>query len=393
MEMRNSKTNGRLHLCFWLAIAAILMASACKKAENSVPADSVGGNGEPFCDSVCLYRPGDYGSANWRIPAIICLDDGTLLAINDKRKYNETDLPEDIDIVCRRSTDKGATWSEPQTIVQGTGYKHGYGDPAVVQCQNGDVVCVFVGGNGLWASTEADPQHSYVCRSTDRGLTWSQPEDITARLWGSQSINTATRNYKSSFFGSGNGLRLKRGHHAGRIMFAAAMCRKNENKLDNFVVYSDDNGQTWNVSAKAFTGGDEAKLMELADGSLLISVRRSGARGHNRSTDGGETWGQQGLWHEMTVNACNGDMLRLDDTTILHSVPNSMQRENVSIFTSNDEGQTWKSPVLMCAGPSVYSSMTLLSDGTIGFYAEKNPSGACELWYYRFNRSWLVGRQ
>ena len=85
----------------------------------------------------------------------------------------------------------------------------------------------------------------------------------------------------------------------------------------------------------------------------------------------------------MTVNACNCDMLRLNDTTLLHSVPNSMQRENVSIFTCNDEGRTWKSPVLVCAGPSVYSSMTLLPDGTIGFYVEKNPSGACELWYYR----------
>ncbi len=139
----------------------------------------------------------------------------------------------------------------------------------------------------------------------------------------------------------------------------------------------------------AFQAGDEAKLMELNDGSILISVRRSGARGYNHSTDGGETWGQQGLWNEMTVNACNGDMLRLDDTTLLHSIPNSMQRENVSIFSSNDEGRTWGSPVLVCAGPSVYSSMTLLKDGTIGFYAEKNPGGACELWYYRFNRAWL----
>ena len=87
----------------------------------------------PFCDSLCLYRPGDYGSANWRIPALLCLGDGTLLAVNDKRKYNEGDLPEDIDIVCRRSTDNGRTWSEPQTLVEGTGYRQGYGDAALVE--------------------------------------------------------------------------------------------------------------------------------------------------------------------------------------------------------------------------------------------------------------------
>ena len=370
-----------------IPLLAALALAACHKPAAPEPAAPE--PQEPFCDSLRLYAPGDYGSANWRIPAIICLDDGTLLAINDRRKNNENDLPEDIDIVVRRSTDRGVSWSDTLTMARGTGYKHGFGDPAVVQCQNGDVVCVFVGGNGLFASTEGDPIGSYVCRSTDRGLTWSGPENITARLWGSQSVSNATRNYRASFFASGNGLRLKRGPHAGRIMFAAAMCRKSSNKLDNFVVYSDDNGHTWQVSGRAFAEGDEAKLMELADGRVLISVRRSGERGYNLSTDGGATWGTQGTWSEMTVTACNGEMLRLDDTTLLHSIPNSMQRENVSIFTSHDEGRSWHDPVLMCAGPSVYSSMTLLDDGTIALYAEKNPTGQCELWYYRFNQAWL----
>lgn len=344
---------------------------------------------EPFVTSQRLYAPGDYGSTNWRIPALLCLDDGTLLAVNDKRKYNESDLPEDIDIVYRRSSDGGLTWSEPQTFVQGTGYKHGYGDPALVQCENGDVLCFFVGGNGLWSSTESDPQRSYVCRSTDHGLSWGEPEDITAQLWGSQATNPVCRNYKASFFASGNALCLKQGPHKGRVMVAAAMCRKNAQKLDNFVVYSDDNGYTWNVSERAFAGGDEAKLMELRDGTILISVRQSGPRGCNRSTDGGQTWGTQGTWPEMSVNACNGDILRVNDTTLLHSLPNSMNRENVSIFTSNDEGLTWHSPVTLFDGPSVYSSLTLMPDGSIAAYIEQNPSGACGLWFYRFNLAWL----
>lgn len=343
----------------------------------------------PFCDSVCLYRMGDYGSQYWRIPALLCLDDGTLLAVNDKRKYSYRDLPEDIDIVFRRSSDRGRTWSEPQTLVEGKGYKQGYGDAALVQCANGDVLCLFVGGNGLWASSVSDPQRSYLCRSTDRGLTWSEPEDITDLLWGSQAANPLCRNYKASFFGSGNGLRLRKGEHAGRVMFAAAMVRNNAQKLDNFVVYSDDNGHTWNVSDKAFVAGDEAKLMELGDGTVLISVRQSGPRGCNRSSDGGQSWGAQSSWPEMTANACNGDMLRLDDTTLLHSLPNSMNRENVSLFTSNDEGRSWHSPKLLVEGPSVYSSLTLLPDGTVGCFVEKGPDSGCELWFYRFNRAWL----
>ena len=135
-------------------------------------------------------------------------------------------------------------------------------------------------------------------------------------------------------------------------MVAAAMCRKSAQKLDNFVVYSDDNGHTWHVSDRAFSVGDEAKLMELRDGTILISVRQNGPRGCNHSSDGGQTWGTQSTWPEMTAN-------------------------------------TWHSPVSLFEGPSVYSSLTLMPDGTIGAYIEQNPSGACELWFYRFQPAYI----
>lgn len=379
-------------------ILALLMLPAvygCHKPEIEEP-------NEPEEDSIvyyeqCLYRPGDYGSTNWRIPAICCLSDGTLLTVCDKRKYNESDLPEDIDLVVRRSLDNGRTWSEPQTLAEGTGRKHGFGDAALVECANGDVVCVFVGGNGLFQSTQSDPIRSYVCRSSDKGVTWSEPEDITFQLWGNQATRPQCRSYEASFFGSGNGLRLTRGTYAGRIMFAAAMKLKNNNRLDNFVVYSDDNGLTWNVSQRAYEGGDEAKLMELVDGRVLISVRQTGARGYNYSTNGGLAWGTQGRWECMKSNACNGDMLRVAATDrgdscniLLHSIPNSMERRNVSIFVSYDEGQTWQDPVLLFDGPSVYSSLTLLKNGSVGVLLEENPNGACEIWYQNWPREKIL---
>ena len=62
-----------------------------------------------------LYRPGDYDSKNYRIPAIITAKDGSLVVATDKRKNNDRDLPEDIDILINRSIDGGRTWSEPYT--------------------------------------------------------------------------------------------------------------------------------------------------------------------------------------------------------------------------------------------------------------------------------------
>ena len=336
-----------------------------------------------------LYAPGDYGSANWRIPALCALPDGSLLAVNDKRKYNEGDLPQDIDIVARRSTDNGRTWSELVTIAEGKGVKKGFGDPALVVTEKGEVICAFVGGNGLWQSTAEDPLCSYVCRSSDGGRTWSEPNDITFQLWGDLAMNPSCTIYTASFFASGNGLRLTRGPHKGRIMFAVAMEHGKElGRLDNFIVYSDDDGHSWQVSDCAFRGGDEAKLVELVDGCVLLSVRQDGARGYNLSEDGGVHWGTQSYWKNMVTNACNGDMIRLSATdqggeqnVLMHSITNSMNREKVSIFFSYDEGKTWQDPLLLFNGPSVYSSLTVLPDGSVGAYIEQNPNGACELWF------------
>jgi len=135
-----------------------LLIWGCQKPapENPLAADTI-----QYYEQ-CLFRPGDFSSANWRIPAICCLPDGTLLITCDRHKYNESDLPEDIDIVSRRSTDNGRTWNDPVTIAQGNGRKHGYGDAALVVCSNGDVVCAFVGGNGLFASSESGPIRSYI---------------------------------------------------------------------------------------------------------------------------------------------------------------------------------------------------------------------------------------
>lgn len=345
-----------------------------------------------------VFAPGDYNSTNWRIPGLLQLSDGTLLITTDKRKYNETDLPEDIDIVSRYSTDGGFTWSEPVIIAEGKGRKRGYGDAVIVEAANGDVVCGFVGGNGLWNSSESDPQWSYIAVSHDKGRTWEAPKDITDLLWGSKCDDAERRAFTHSFFGSGNGLRLTRGEHAGRILFVAAMGAGNQ--LHNYAVYSDDNGATWSVSERAFSNGDEAKVVELNDGRVLMSIRQNGRRGYNISSDGGETWGTQSNWNEINTNACNGDIIRytatdegFDKNRLLHSIPNSSSRQNVSIFVSYDEGETWPVVKSICPYNSVYSSLTILPDGTIGAYVEENPDGACSLYFMNFSLTWLTDGQ
>ena len=344
-----------------------------------------------------IYRPGDYGSTNYRIPAVITAKDGSIVAVTDKRKYNEGDLPQDIDIVCNRSTDGGLTWSEPYTIALGTGVNHGFGDCALAWSndENG-LIAAFVGGVGLWNSTPSNPIRSYIARSYDNGQTWTEPEDITHFIFGANCIVPEHQTWRASFFGSGNGLRTS----TGRIMFVAAIREGAAQSLNNYAVYSDDNGLTWQVSGRASVGGDEAKVTELVDGRILMSIRHSGNRWYNISEDGGETWQPTtSTWTDIVAPACNGDLIRYtsvnqghDKNRLLHSVPYGTSREKVTVYVSYDEGETW--PVSKCIVPysSAYSSLCILPDGTIGLYVEEAEAGASgySTVFYNFSLEWLT---
>ena len=369
-----------------LTIAIIIISAVVANAQN-----------DTLFTRTELYHPGDYGSANYRIPAVITAQDGSIVAVTDKRKYNEGDLPQDIDIVCNRSTDGGLTWSEPYTIAQGTGVNHGFGDCALAWSndENG-LIAVFVGGVGLWNSTPSNPIRSYKSYSYDNGQTWTEPEDITDFIFGANCVIPEHQSWRASFFGSGNGLRTS----TGRIMFVAAIREGSAQSLNNYAVYSDDNGLTWQLSGRASVGGDEAKVTELVDGRILMSIRHAGKRWYNISEDGGETWQPNtSTWNDITAPACNGDIIRYTSVNqghnrnrLLHSVPYGSSRTHVTVYISYDEGETW--PVSKCIVPysSAYSSLCVLPDGTIGLYVEEEPNGTSGYMtaFYNFSLEWLT---
>lgn len=356
---------------------------------NVVPDTPEPGAREILLCRKCLYRPGDYGSLYWRIPAIRQLSDGTLLTVNDRRNVSEDDLPGEIDVVSRYSMNGGRTWSEPVFVARNTGPNNGYGDPSLVELDDGTVICTFCGGQNLSTSCWENPQRSYFAVSKDHGQTWSTPQDITDRVWGPHPANAFCKRYHSSFFSSGNSLILKQGPHKGRVLVANVTTYDGWKGMCNHAVYTDDGGQTWNVSNLAYADkGDEAKMVELQDGSILMSIRQKGKRAYTISTDGGVNWSKAAFWDDMCVTACNGDLIRYNNQILMHTIPDAMQRENVSLLMSFDEGKTWSERKTICAGPSQYSSITVLPDGSIGAYIEENRHGV-ELWYENFSLQWL----
>ena len=83
---------------------------------------------------------------------------------------------------------------------------------------------------------------------------------------------------------------------------------------------------------------------------------------------------------------------------MLHSLPASKTtRENVTVYVSEDNGETWIPKRCIYKGYSAYSSLQVLDDGTIGIIVEEGKwdgnlpgEDGFNLGYYRFNLAWLM---
>jgi sialidase-1 len=83
---------------------------------------------------VDVFASATNGYFAYRIPAIETAPDGSLLAFAEARKYNLDDPgfgKQDIDLVLRRSTDNGQTWS-PLVVIEDPGELWSAANPTTV---------------------------------------------------------------------------------------------------------------------------------------------------------------------------------------------------------------------------------------------------------------------
>ena len=149
---------------------------------------------------------------NYRIPALITTQKGTLLAFCEGREGGDSS---DIDLLVRRSEYGGKTWSRKQVVWdQG---RNVCGNPCPVQDRNTGVIWLLLtwndstdSGKRLHNGTAKDTRRVYVCSSEDDGHTWSKPIEITATTKKSDWWWYAT--------GPGIGIQLQQGPHKGRLV-------------------------------------------------------------------------------------------------------------------------------------------------------------------------------
>jgi sialidase-1 len=315
-----------------------------------------------------LFRSGTYGYNTFRIPAIITTKNGTLLAFAEGRKMGSSDTG-DIDLVMKRSEDNGKTWSD--LIVIWDDDDNVCGNPAPVQDRKtGKIFLLSTWNLGsdqeprIIKQTSRDTRRVYLLVSSDDGITWSEPNEIT---W---SVKLEEWTWYAT--GPCHGIQVSGGEYKDRLIIPCDHIEAGTEKYFSHIIYSDDNGKTWNLGGTTPQDQvNECSVAELSGGRLMLNMRNYDRTQKTRkisvSNDGGQTWGDIYSDPVLVEPICQASIINHPKRKILYfSNPASEAiRERMTIKASNDEGKSWTVLKVLHDGPSAYSDLTFLSTGEL----------------------------
>ncbi|MFE7504693.1 exo-alpha-sialidase [Promicromonospora sp. NPDC057488] len=384
-----------------LVPAATAVAHHAAPAPDFDAAPATGGAGSYTEQQLATNGIG--GFPNYRIPALAVTNSGTVLASYDGRPTG-ADSPGPNSILQRRSTDDGATWG-PQTVVAAgrtPAPVEGYSDPSyVVDRETGAVLSFHVKSydRGFGNSqpgvdpTDRNVIHANVSTSTDDGVTWSH-RTITADI-------TADLGWRSRFAASGQGIQLKYGPHAGRLLQQYTITNAS-GAYQAVSVYSDDHGATWQAGTPVGTGMDENKTVELSDGRVMLNSRDSARSGYRKvaySTDGGVTYGAVTVDSELPDPTNNASIVRAYPNAaqgsaqakvlLFSNAGSTSSRSNGVIRISYDDGATWPTSRTFQPAGMAYSTLATLPDGNVGLLYEPE-GGNGGIRFASFDLDWLL---
>lgn len=136
---------------------------------------------------VSVFTSGIDGHKSYRIPAIIRLPQGNLLAFAEGRVNGSGDYG-DINIVLKRSNDQGKTWSSIETIVDYNNLQAGNPAPVVdllnPKYPEGRIFLFYNTGNNHEGEVRKGNglREVWYKTSVDEGRSWSEPVNITAQV-------------------------------------------------------------------------------------------------------------------------------------------------------------------------------------------------------------------
>lgn len=349
-----------------------MFTQACQKDDETqgnptpVPPEEV-----PSSEFNYIYNQGTDGFELYRIPAIVKSKSNTLLAFAEARKARSNGDSGDIDLVVKRSSDNGKTWSKQITIWNDG--QNTCGNPVPIVDDRGRIHLLMTWNfqTDKWGAitngTGEDSRRPYYTYSDDDGITWAQPVEITSSV----------KKEKWDWYATGpcHGIQIQKGIHKGRLVAPNYFTTRESGKVTSYshIIYSDDYGKTWKPGEPTPVGGvGECSVAEIGEGTLMLNMRADEGfyRKSCTSIDGGLTWSSPQISIDQIDCKCQGSILSIGGAVFLSNAASATERINMTIKKSTDNGKNWKGQYTVYEGNSGYSDIVELSDSQIAIIYE-----------------------
>ncbi|GAA3561375.1 exo-alpha-sialidase [Kribbella ginsengisoli] len=381
--------------------ASALSTSALPASSGQAPAAAT-----PFFSETTLWDNAVDPLASYFVYGLAVLPDDTIIACTEGRHEVCDAGPHDL--LIRRSTDGGLTWTPTQAVEPSVGGQSWANPAFVVDKSTSEVFLFYNLCERLPENTScsSDSGTVYYRSSTDGGVTWS-PRSSLAGLFDHFPYNWAMHGP-----GPGHGIQLE----SGRLLLTVGhrtiitSVPAEDRKYGASSIYSDDHGRTWKSGGEVPLGPalpqvGESRLLQRDDGTVVLNTRvGSGGdwpHGYAVSTDDGLSWSLPvmdfgaGLFNgvDMGLTRYTGGPGSTDVNRVLLSRPDSPMRWNMTVAVSYDEKESYRYSRTVYPGRSFYSDLARLSDGTIvllyGCDGELDGSPR-RVSVARFNLEWLT---
>lgn len=350
-----------------------------------------------------VFVSGTEGFKSFRIPAIIGLPGGDLLAFAEGRLNGASDFG-NIKIAMKRSHDGGSTWGNLQVVASNDTLQADNASPVVdltdPKFPKGRIFLFYNTGNlpENKVRNGMGIREVWYKTSINGGESWSDPVNITlqANKPKQPQFNPAytfTEDWRSYANGPGHAIQFTSGKYKGRIYVAAnhTFGEPQKGYADGRAnaYYSDDHGKTFKLSDDInIPGGNECMAVILSNNKLMINARNQAGNVKERivaiSNNGGKNWDTTYFDHQLPDPVCQGSILNIgtqkgQSILAFCNDADNKKRDNLTLRISFDEGKTWTINKLIASGPdgskgdySAYSDLVKISDDTVGVLYEKN---------------------